>query len=226
MLTTLIESRHARTRTAPAQLFSVGLHGALILAAVMATRQVATIVDETPTPDIRYVRPATPPTPQAVDPSVAAPRLKGFLVLPAVIKIPDVLPDIDLSKALTNPDNYLLARGKPGGDPNGVEPAGNGDAFTVEQVDRPAHLMPGSGRPVYPEALRSAGVGGEVLAQFVIDTAGRADMRTLEIIATTHERLTESVRRALEKARFVPAEFGERRVRQVVRMPFVFSLQK
>jgi protein TonB len=97
--------------------------------------------------------------------------------------------------------------------------------LTADQVDLIARLLPGSGRPAYPETLRNAGLGGTVDVQFVIDTTGRADMRSLTILHSTHPRFTEAVNRAIAKARFSPAEVAGRKVRQVVRMPFVFSIK-
>ena len=39
--------------------------------------------------------------------------------------------------------------------------------------------------------LRSANVEGEVLAQFVVDTTGRADMSTFKVLKSTHELFTQ-----------------------------------
>lgn len=227
MLATLLESQHQRTRSVQAQAMSLGLHTLLIGGAVLATRTAVITTDPVIAEPVHFVRPAETPAPPPITSIPDLARLKGFRLLPTLVRIPDVLPDIDLSRnlLLTNPDEFLIARGQPGGDPHGFATADVG-VMTVDQVDRAAYLLPGSGRPVFPEALRSAGLAGDVLVQFVIDTTGRADIRTLTIIASTNDRFTESVKRALEKARFAPAEFGGRRVRQIVRMPFVFSLER
>ncbi len=44
------------------------------------------------------------------------------------------------------------------------------------QVEKQVSPYPGNTAPRYPDMLRSANVEGEVLAQFVVDTTGRADM--------------------------------------------------
>lgn len=222
MLTTLIESGALRTRSGEAQAFSVALHAALIAAAVAATQQAATSVEPIVAEPVQFVA-ATTSAPQPATPPTVIARLKGFRLMPTLVRIPDMLPDMDLRVPFTDPGDYI-ARGVPGGDPRGVEQAGVDR--TVDQVDRSARLLPGSGHPAYPESLRSAGTEGDVTVQFVIDTAGRAVMRTLTIISSTHAGFTDAVSRALAKARFAPAEFDGRRVRQVVRMPFVFSLEK
>ena len=62
-----------------------------------------------------------------------------------------------------------------------------------------------SGSPRYPDMLRSAGVEGEVLAQFVVDTTGRAETGTLQ--GPQVQRTSSSRRRcknALPHMRFYP----------------------
>lgn len=225
MLTTLIESRAQRPNSFRAQSLSVGLHAALIAGAVLATQRVVSVVGPVVAEPVTYVQPVTDVPPRPATPRVDLPRIKGIQIVTAPLVIPDVLPPIDITRPITDPRDYI-GPGLPGGHPDGVQPSIDSAPLTADQVDVPARLMPGSGRPAYPESLRSAGLAGEVNVQFVIDTLGRADMRTLAIISSTHYRFTETVRRALERARFAPAEFGGRKVRQVVRMPFVFSIQK
>ena len=74
--------------------------------------------------------------------------------------------------------------------------------------------------------LRSANVEGEVLAQFVVDTTGRAEMNTFKTLKSSHDLFTNAVKSALANMKFYPAEVGGRKVKQLVQMPFVFSLNK
>jgi protein TonB len=85
---------------------------------------------------------------------------------------------------------------------------------------------PGSPTPRYPDILKQAGVEGEVLAQFVVDTSGRAEINTFKVLKTTHELFTVAVRSALPTMRFFPAEVGGRKVKQLVQQPFSFTIQK
>jgi protein TonB len=80
--------------------------------------------------------------------------------------------------------------------------------------------------PRYPDALRSAKVEGEVLAQFVVDQTGTPDVTTLKVLKSTHELFTQAVQNALPAMRFNPAQVGGRPVKQLVQMPFAFSLTK
>jgi TonB family protein len=80
--------------------------------------------------------------------------------------------------------------------------------------------------PRYPDALRSANVEGEVLAMFVLDTNGCADMKTLKVLKSTHDLFTEAVKIALPRMKFYPAEVGGKKVKIRMAMPFRFSLTK
>jgi TonB family protein len=111
--------------------------------------------------------------------------------------------------------------------PNAVRQPVNVDQPYFEfQVEKQVTTVPGSPQPKYPAMLKSANVEGEVLAQFVVDTTGRADMSTFKVLKSTHDLFTQSVRTALQEMRFVPAEIGGRKVMQMVQQPFTFALSK
>jgi protein TonB len=95
--------------------------------------------------------------------------------------------------------------------------------FSEFQVERPVrikHAVP----PMYPPELRAVGMEGEVVVQFVVDTMGRAEMRTFRVLRSTHSAFDQAVRDALPLMRFEPARLGGRLVRQVVQEPFTFAL--
>jgi TonB family protein len=105
--------------------------------------------------------------------------------------------------------------------------AGGKSAVYFEfQIEKPATPMPGNAGPRYPDELREAKVEGEVLAQFVVDTLGRPEMTTYKVLKSSDDRFTQSVRGALGVMRFYPAEVGGRKVKQLIQMPFQFSLSK
>lgn len=118
-------------------------------------------------------------------------------------------------------------RDKSGGQPrpDGV-PLAPDQAYFDYQVERPVAPIPGTGSPRYPDILRSAGVEGEVLAQFVVDTTGRVEIGSFKVLRSSHELFEAAVRIALPSMRFLPAEVGGRKVRQLVQQPFVFALSR
>ena len=69
-------------------------------------------------------------------------------------------------------------------------------------------------------------VEGEVLAQFVVDTTGRAEPNSLKVLKSSHDLFVQSVKNALPQMRFIPAEVGGRKVKQLVQQPFTFSITK
>lgn len=109
-----------------------------------------------------------------------------------------------------------------------VEPTGDTPdetrLYTVEDVDSAATRDPASDGPHYPDALRLQGVQGEVLVEFAVDTAGRADTASFTVVEATHPLFADAVRTALPTMRFTPAVSHGRHVRQLVRLPMRFQL--
>lgn len=79
---------------------------------------------------------------------------------------------------------------------------------------------------MYPALLRTANVSGEVLAEVVVNKDGRADTTSLQVIRPTHPLFGAAVPQVLPELRFTPAEVLGRKVRQRVRMPFNFALER
>src|SRR5882672_8642000 len=74
------------------------------------------------------------------------------------------------------------------------------------QVERQVTTAPGSPQPRYPETLKNANIEGEVLAQFIVDTMGRAEMVTFKVLKSSHAGFTQSVMNVLPTMKFNPAE--------------------
>ncbi|HKO16053.1 MAG TPA: energy transducer TonB [Gemmatimonadaceae bacterium] len=235
MFDNLIESRAKQQKRAGGFVLSAVIHTVLITAAIYGTLQAKEQLEKPKQEKVEFVAikkdqpppPKEEPKPPPPDVVVKAPPPKGFQVLTAPIKIPDVLPDIDLSKKVTNEADFSgkgvaggIAKGVVGGTPQPV----SDQPYFEFQVEKQVAAMPGQAAPRYPDMLRSANVEGEVLAQFVVDTSGRAEMNTFKVLKSSHDLFTNSVKNALANMRFYPAEVGGRKVKQLVQMPFVFSL--
>ena len=239
MFNNLLESKPKKEKRGGGTLASVVLHSVLVGLAVYATANAAiqnekprqekidfveTPKDEPPPPKDE---PPPPPPPDIV---AAPPPPKGFQVLTAPVEIPDVIPDIDLNKKVIDESDFS-GKGVAGGMAKGVEggkaPVVQSDQPYFEfQVEKPVVPAPGSASPRYPDMLRQAGVEGEVLAQFVVDTTGRAEANSLKILKSSHDLFIQSVRNALPQMKFIPAEVGGRKVKQLVQQPFTFSISK
>jgi protein TonB len=142
---------------------------------------------------------------------------------------PRQLPPIDLARPSTTSDQVLIGGpsrsltgpgtlGTPIGGPDGVS-----DASAVDRAPRIAGRAP---EPRYPATLRSAGIEGRVLAEFVVDTLGRAELATLRFPELANPLFGDAVREALARYRFLPGEVAGRKVRTRVAVPFEFRLER
>jgi protein TonB len=238
MFNNLLESKPKKEKRGGGTVVSIVLHSVLIAVAVYATANAA-IQNEKPkqekidfveTPKDEPPPPKDEPPPPPPDVVAAPPPPKGFQVLTAPVEIPDVLPDIDLSKKMTDEADFS-GKGVAGGRATGVgdkapPPVQSDQPFFEFQVEKPVTALPGSPPPRYPDILRQAGVEGEVLAQFIVDTTGRAEMNSFKVLKTSHDLFGNAVKNALPAMRFIPAEVGGRKVRQLVQQPFSFGIAK
>jgi protein TonB len=195
---------------------------------------------------------APKPKPKAPEPpKVRMPELpkvetpappKGFKELPAPVVVPTSLPTIDLSKAVTN-ENDFSGKGVAGGSANGVKGGTGKEGDTgkeagvkkVEeeqhgpymefQVEKPVAKI-GGDAPEYPSMLREQGVEGQVLAQFVVNESGRYEAGTLKILNSSNPQFTAAVKDALPRMKFSAAQIGGKKVQQLVQMPFQFHLSR
>jgi periplasmic protein TonB len=233
MFENLIETKPKKQRTAKQFAVSVLVHTVLIGAAVYGTLQAKEAIEKPKAEKVEFVqmkKDEPPPPEKAPPPEVIAapPPPKGFQVLTAPIKIPEVLPDIDLSKKVTD-ENDFTGKGVVGGIGKGVVggtgPVGDQTYFEF-QVEKQVAPAPGNPGPRYPDMLRSANVEGEVLVQFVVDTTGRVEMSQFKVLKSSHDLFTNAVKQALSGMRFYPAEIGGRKVKQLVQQPFNFTLTR
>jgi len=233
MFNNLLESQQKTRKRFGGTMFSFIVHGTLIPLAVVATANAAKRAEKPKEEKVDFVQvkkeevkpkePEPPPMQQA-----APPPPKGFQTLTAPIDIPDVLPDIDLSRKVTDEADFT-GKGVAGGVAKGTEKkveVKDDQPYFEFQVEKPVVPAPGSSSPRYPDILRQAGVEGEVLAQFVVDTTGRAEAGSYKVLKTSHELFAQSVRSALPGMRFIPAEVGGKKVKQLVQQPFTFAITK
>jgi len=237
MFNNLLESEAKKTKRSGSTIVSFAIHFGAVAALVVATANAGQQIMEEKQEKVEFVevkKDEPPPEPEKAPPPpdvvVAPPVAKGFQVLQAPDVIPLEIPDIDLSRKVTDEADFS-GKGVAGGIAKGVVggtaqvPQGDTPYFEF-QVEKPAQMATGANQMVYPEMLRSAQVEGTVLASFVVDTVGRADMSTFKVLRSDHELFTNAVKNALGGIRYLPAEVGGRKVKQLVQQPFVFSLAK
>ena len=88
------------------------------------------------------------------------------------------------------------------------------DAYSVLDVDTAAVRDPSSAAPAYPPAMMNLAIEGAATIKFVVDTAGRVDLGTVQTIAASNPAFAHAVLEALPRMRFHPARVGANAVRQ------------
>ena len=207
------------------------MHYGLILFAIYSSAQAATVDDGPKQEEIDFIEPRKdepPPQKAPLLPEPVAPRpVKEFKVLIAPVHIASKLPDIDLSQGITDPGAFVRKGSPtvPSPSTTAVKPVG-GEPYGEREVEKPVVQAPNSAAPAYPDILRQAGVEGEALVSFVVDTAGRVEIGSFKVIRVTHDLFAGAVKNALPRMRFIPAEVGSTKVRQLVQQPYSFAIVK
>jgi periplasmic protein TonB len=234
MFNQLIESKAQKQKMAGGTVFSIVLHTVLIAGAVYATARAGVKDEKSKAEKIQFVEmkkeppkvPDKPPPPKEV--IVKPPPPKGFQVLRAPLKIDIKIPEIDLSKAITNESDFS-GKGVKGGTGSGIVggtgPVTNQTYFEF-QVEKPAEMLQDSPKPKYPSVLESSGIAGEVQAQFVVNSSGKADMDSFKVLKSTNELFTQAVKNVLPRMRFSPAQIGGKPVNQLVQQSFQFAVPR
>jgi protein TonB len=230
MFNTLLESRSHSERLTGGAIASVTAHATIIAAAILATAQAriqplrtnhAVRVDFFPIehPTIQTKRPAAVKHVDELPPAIDTKRIN--LIVPPIA--PSTVPKTPIDFAI-HPIGEQTVGPVKGTGPGGVgaEPA-DGGAFLADQVEKQVAFVRGVS-PRYPEALRSSGVEGQVVALFVVNEKGLAEADSVRFLRSDNALFEVEVRRALPRMRFIPAEIGGRKVRQLVQMPFVFTI--
>jgi protein TonB len=164
--------------------------------------------DETPTDT------TTPPVPLGVEP-------------PVLPDLPPVADDrifqIDVPRDPINP--VPSDRLGPPGDPNGIQtemPPIKAAVFTqvvdLDRTPRTTSQIP----PDYPSSMRQAGIDGQVLVEFTVDSTGR--VMTARVLKSTQSDFEAATIRAVLRWRFEPGKRDGRAVPFRMVVPVRFSL--
>lgn len=249
MLQTLLFSQPARTKVFASTAFSTITHGALIAAALGTTGQPDRTAKAPPTAvletHITYVTPAM--LLEALktshdDAASAAPRKARRFVLPSLDGVQQVIDNIAPPvPAPAEPDLTVVADAGLAADDSlpighrslrdvlglaSIAPIPINGAYTEAMVDRVIVPRRGNPAPRYPYALQSAGIEGDFMVQFVVDSTGKVDPDHIEFPSAMHRLFVDAVRSALLRSRYFPAQVAGRFVPQHAIQEFKFTLTK
>jgi len=95
--------------------------------------------------------------------------------------------------------------------------------YAVEVVEELPVRLSGAA-PDYPPLLKSARITGEVVVEFVIDTAGRVEPGSPRILRSSHQLFEAPALRAVAGWLFRPARLGGNKVRVRAHQPLNFVM--
>jgi TonB family protein len=211
-----------RPSIASAGAFSAGVHGVVILLAIIATRPPASMANDGLANRIFYIpppdRPATPPGGRETVHYVTLAQGLGAGPGPSTL---------DARRPIGTPEQSREA-GSEHVDTATTPPAtgetNTDSVFTITEVDSAVVRSANSAAPAYPLDLLEKHIEGFVLARYVVDTTGFADVTSLEVLKATHPGFEQAVRDALPYMRFSAAKIGTQKVRQLVEQTFTFRI--
>ena len=232
MFENLIESGGKRQKSFGQSVLSFLIHGLVIFAAIKATAGVAEEIKDRPIDTtLVFLKPPDPtpppPPPPPQDVIVSAnPPPKGFQTIVPPDIIPKDIPPVDLNQKPFDPKDFS-GKGVEGGIAEGV--VGGTGPVTVEstvylssQLDDPAERISGPD-PRFPPVMLSAGIGGSVDLQYIVDVTGHAEPSSIKVLAKTHDAFVEPAKEAILKSVYRPAKFKGEAVRQLVQQRISFK---
>ena len=231
MLETLLESKSKRQRSTTGAIASVITHTVLIAGALYATAQARVRPQENPETVQAFYFPPRQNLPSLVRLTTSQPQNATIVNQP---RLAFVAPKIEINAPRIDMDNLTSRPGDFSPGPIAAVPAASGGEtgtsagapFSADQVEKQVAVVAGGAPPRYPDVLRNAGVEGQVIAEFVVDEQGRSEERSVRFVRAGNPLFEDAVRVALRRMRFIPAEIGGRKVKQLVQMPFVFTITR
>jgi len=225
---TLIESRHhlASRGGVEGSFLSFILHTTLIAAAVYATMAATrAVVESRLVVDLALPSQESPPPPAPEQPVFGqAPLAFNRLEIPTVV-LSEIPPP---SSAPFDPTSFagvgVEAAAVWGRTPAVAAPA-RPARDSVYQADlleeRPVRL--GGDAPVYPRLLQTAGIAGRVDIEFIVDTAGGVEPRSLRVVHSTNQLFDQPALDAAKTWTFRPGRIGGVPVLARVWLPVNFT---
>lgn len=212
MFENLIESNRKKQNSLGQTVVSMALHVGLIFGAIQATRGAAEVIREIAVDTTMvFLKPpeAPPPPPEPPPENVvvsANPPPQGFQVITPPDNIPTEIPPVNLNERFDPKD--FTGKGVEGGIATGVVggtgpvPTIEGEVFLAAEVDETPQLTNAGScseamQSNYPPVMKSAGIAGRVVMQFVVNTDGKVDPGSVKVTNSSHKAFEEPARKAI-----------------------------
>lgn len=243
-----IDSSRSSTSVSVSLLLSVALHGGLVVLAMMGpsstearlttpAREVGEHLEyalilpsTTPPPEPTEVAPHDTPKPRGL-PKIILPKMDEDLPFTTDLLIPTpIIPDLPVAVMVDTifPGEvsgqsapHLEAVGDPAGLSATLVASGepSPSAYDIDAIP-----LPENPKPVYPPGALRRNIEQAFAVEFVVDTTGRIDASSILIPPSVPNEFAESVRHALVRWHFRPAQLHGLSVRRSVRQPFIFQI--
>ena len=218
-------------KSLPSVLTSFSIHGGVVWLAVVATIKTAEVIEEAQADTTMIFLTQEAETPDEAPPvqeilSIDPPP-KGFQVLAAPIEIPTEIPPIDLSERFDPRDfsGVGVEGGIFSGVVGGTGPVDLTQTFMESAVDERPERLSGP-LPRYPEMLRQAGIEGFVLLEFIIDTTGRVEDGSVNVLQSTNRAFEGPARDVIRRSLYRPGRVRGSAVRVLVSQQIGFTIQR
>lgn len=231
MFATLLETSAKRERGTWGSVASVAVHAGIVLVLIVVGR-----TDARPAPipphgegPLVFIDPSTHSGDRSPGGSSGgATRSHGdTFALPHTNGDPadvDLDPGAPIATGFGIPGDTTLIRDIVGGGGGSASGRGGPDIASELTVDERVGVA--SERPPrYPANLRALGLTGTVVLRFVVDTTGRADLGSVQVVESPHEQFTSAVLASLRDTRFTPGRIGRRAVPTLVQRSFRFAIE-
>lgn len=123
---------------------------------------------------------------------------------------------------INRPTGAIVIPRRPAGGVPGGTGTGFANLFDLASLDQPPTARV-QVRPVYPHEMSRAGINGEVIVGFIVDSEG--NVRNPYIVSSTHREFESEALRAVMRWKFRPGRKNGAYVSTSnVRLPFVFNI--
>jgi protein TonB len=209
-------------------LVSVLLHGGILFGDQLMPKHKA-VVKKQKTEDEKVIQMDLPPPEPEKEEEVQELNdepVVNQLAPPSLVDMPTVVPVNAFTQPIQPPPPPGLTATKGAISIPVVKPGtqlgkGMKDLFDVANLDQPPVLrVPVS--PTYPFEMRRAGISGEVLVEFIVDTRG--DVVAVQVIRSSQREFEQPAIQAVQKWKFRPGRKGGRAVNTRAQQPITFNL--
>ena len=211
-------------------LVSALVHGGFVFGGELfkAGPKKAAAKEEAPTVEV-LIPPPLEPEEEIVDMTdVANEEPAASLAPPSLVDVPGVVNLNSITQAIQPPPPPSL--GKPTGLTNiptgrpGTSNIGSnlGNVFNLKDLDQQPQTRGMQAKPTYPFEMRRAGINGEVIVLFVVDTNG--DVRDASVVRSTQREFEAAALQAVLKWKWKPGRKGGKAVAVRMQIPIVFNI--